>query len=98
MGIARGEPMRRREVIAAVGGAVAWPLVARAQKPEMPVIGFLATASPDANAARLLAFRDGLRVAGYVDGQNVKIEYRWADEGSGRMPELAAQLLNEQVA
>jgi putative tryptophan/tyrosine transport system substrate-binding protein len=90
--------MRRREFIAAVGGAVAWPLVARAQKPEMPVIGFLATASPDANAARLLAFRDGLRVAGYVDGQNVKIEYRWADEGSGRMPELAAQLLNEQVA
>jgi putative ABC transport system substrate-binding protein len=65
--------MRRREFIAAIGGAVAWPLVARAQKPEMPVIGFLATASPEANAARLLAFRDGLRVAGYVDGQNVKL-------------------------
>lgn len=90
--------MRRREFIAWVGSATAWPLVARAQKPEMPVIGILATASAEANVARLRAFRDALRAEGYVDGQNVKIEYQWVDESSGRMPELAAQLINHQPA
>jgi putative tryptophan/tyrosine transport system substrate-binding protein len=91
--------MRRREFISLAGGAaVTWPLAARAQKSEMPVIGFLATASPDDNAARLLAFRDGLGAAGYRDGQNVKLEYRWADESSGRLPELATGLVNERVA
>ena len=64
----------------------------------MPVIGFLATASPDDNAARLLAFRDGLGAAGYRDGQNVKLEYRWLDESSGRLPELATGFVNERVA
>jgi putative ABC transport system substrate-binding protein len=91
--------MRRREVITLLGGAaVGWPLAARAQQTAMPLIGILATASPEANSARLRAFREGLQVAGYVEGQNVKIEYRWAEEGSGHVPELAAQLLDQKVA
>jgi len=90
--------MRRREVIAFLGGAAfAWPFAAQAQQSALPLIGILATASPEANAARLRAFREGLRVAGYVEGQNVNIEYRWAEEDSGRIPELAAQLLDRQV-
>jgi putative tryptophan/tyrosine transport system substrate-binding protein len=62
---------------------------ARTQQPPMPVIGLLAVATPDANAIRLRAFREGLRLAGYVEGQNVKIEYRWAEAQTGRLPELA---------
>jgi len=88
--------MRRRDFTTGVIGAmVAWPLAARAQQ---PVIGILATASAEANAARLLAFREGLQEAGYVEEQNVKIEYRWTNEGGGRLPELAAQLVHSQVA
>lgn len=91
--------MRRREVITLLGGAAAaWPLAARAQQTAMPLIGILATASPDANSARLRAFREALQVAGYVEGQNVKSEYRWAEESSGRVPELAAQLIDHKVA
>jgi putative tryptophan/tyrosine transport system substrate-binding protein len=91
--------MRRRKFITLMGGAaVAWPLAVRAQQTAMPLIGILATASPEANSARLRAFREGLQAAGYVEGQNVKTEYRWAEEGSGRIPELAAQLLDHKVA
>ena len=74
--------MRRRDFVTLVGGAVmAWPLAARA---EQPVIGFLATVSAEANAARLRAFYEGLHAAGYVEDDNVKIEYRWAERDSGR--------------
>ena len=91
--------MRRREFIRLAGrAAAAWPLIARAQQPAMPVIGVLATASPEENTARLHAFREGLGAAGYVEGQNVSIEYRWAEAPSGRLPELAAELVRQQVA
>ncbi len=90
--------MQRHEFITLIGGAAAaWPLAARAQQP-LPVIGILATASPEANAARLRAFREGLLVAGYVEGQNASIEYRWAEEEGARMSGLAAQLIEHQVA
>jgi len=83
--------MRRREFITIVGGAAAgWPLVARAQQAAMPVIGILAVAPPEANAIRLHAIREGLRTVGYVEGQNVKIEYRLAEVHTGRLPALAA--------
>ena len=90
--------MRRRGFIQGIAIAAAWPLAARAQQPSMPVIGILATASSEANTARLRAFHEGLQATGYVEGQNVKIEYRWAEEDSGRLPELVAQLVNQQVA
>jgi putative ABC transport system substrate-binding protein len=90
--------MNRREFVALLGGAAAWPGVARAQQPKVPVIGFLGSASPDAYTIRLRAFNEGLRAAGYVEGHNVKIEYRWAEAHNDRLPELAAQLVHQQVA
>src|SRR6266404_4303941 len=89
----------RRKFLATLGGAAAaWPLAARAQQQAMPVIGILAVAAPEANAIRLRAIREGLRTAGYVEGQNVKIEYRWAEAHTGRLPELAAGLVRDRVA
>src|SRR5919201_4499147 len=89
----------RRAFISLLGGAAAaWPLAARAQQQPMPVIGVLATAAPEASAIRLSAIREGLRTVGYVDGQNVKVEYRWAEVHTGRLPALAAELVSRQVA
>jgi putative tryptophan/tyrosine transport system substrate-binding protein len=90
--------MRRREFIAGVTGAASWPLVARAQQPTMPVIGFLDPTSPDMYADRLRAFRQGLKDTGYVERENVAIEHRWAENQIDRLPELATELVRRQVA
>ena len=91
--------MRRREFLGVLGGAAAsWPVVARAQKSIIPVIGFLHSGSPEPNAERVGGFLKGLREAGFVDGRNVAIEYRWASGQYDRLPELAADLVRRNVA
>ena len=91
--------MRRREFIAGLGSAAAWPVVTRAQQPAMPVIGYLGTQSADDDYKDVtVPFLRGLKETGYVEGQNVAIEYRWAENQYDRLPALAADLVRRRVA
>ncbi len=91
--------IRRREFVFTLGGAAAaWPLAARAQQRPLAVIGFLSSSAPGDRARELTAFRQGVRETGYVEGQNVAIDYRWAQDQYDRLPDLAADLVRRQVA
>jgi putative ABC transport system substrate-binding protein len=90
--------VKRREFIAGLGSATAWPVVARAQQPAMPLIGYLSSATQEFSASRVAAFRTGLSQAGFVEGRNVALEYRWAENRLERLPALAADLVQRQVA
>jgi putative tryptophan/tyrosine transport system substrate-binding protein len=90
--------MRRRDFIAGLGGAAAWPLAARAQRPALPVIGIVNVGSADASAGAVAAFRKGLGDTGYVEGQNVTVEYHWLEGQYDRLPALMADLVRRRVA
>ena len=90
--------LRRREFLGVLGGAAAWPRASRAQQPAMPVIGFLGAASPDGFTERVRAFRQGLKEVGFIEGENVAIEYRWAENQLDRLPALAEDLVRKRVA
>ena len=91
--------LRRREFIAGLGGAAAWPIAAQAQQPRaVPVVGWLSTRNSETDANVLPAFRRGLNKQGYVEGRNVTIEYRWSDTQDDRLPALAADLVRRQIA
>jgi putative tryptophan/tyrosine transport system substrate-binding protein len=89
--------VRRRQFIKLVGGAIAWPLAAQAQQPATPVIGFLSSSALADRARYLTPFQQGVRETGYVEGQNVVVEYRWAQDQHDRLPDLAADLVRRQV-
>jgi ABC-type uncharacterized transport system substrate-binding protein len=88
----------RREFITVLGGAAAWPLAVRAQQPALPVVGIINAGSPETSVSRVTAFRQGLGELGYVEGQNVTIEYRWAEGRYDRYPEMVADLIRRKVS
>src|SRR5262249_54276320 len=90
--------MKRRAFITLLGGAAAYSLQARAQQPQMPVVGFLPAGTPSAFASLVTAFREGLGTAGYVEGRSVAIEYRWAENQYERLPALLTDLVSRRVA
>jgi putative tryptophan/tyrosine transport system substrate-binding protein len=93
------DQLKRRQFIALLGGvATIWPLAVRAQQPTMPVVGYLNAGAPDHNPSYLPAFRDGLAQSGFVEGQNVTIEIRWAESHFDRLSSLAADLIQRQVS